>query len=141
MTSPASPLTALALLPAIVLATPAAAQWKPAVEARITPAYKDCMAGDDAARGVTPAMTACTHAEVERQDARLNQAYVMVMKRLPATRRPALRTSQRQWIKRRDANCQKAAAAMEGGTGASLEFLGCMMRETIERTLWLEKYR
>lgn len=125
----------------MLIAGPASAQWKPAVEARLTPAFKSCMAGRDAARGVTPAMAECSDAELQRQDTRLNQAYATVMKRLQATRRPALRTSQRQWIKRRDATCRKAAAAMGGGTGANLEFLGCMTRETIERTLWLERYR
>lgn len=130
------------LLPLIAaaLAAPAAAQWPAAVERRLTRTYTDCMTGGAAARGQTLAMNDCTAAEIERQDARLNQAYVTVMKRLPAKRKAALRNSERQWIARRDRTCRAAAARFGGGTGAGLEYGQCMLRETIARTLWLEDY-
>lgn len=122
-------------------ASPAMAQWPKAVDARLTREYNRCQNSGDAARGVTPAMNACYTQEIDRQDARLNQAYVMVMKRLPARRKAALRASERAWIGKRNAECKAAADSYDGGTGASLEYNGCYLRHTIERTLWLEKYR
>lgn len=131
---------ALILVAALALPATAQAQWPKAVEARLTRQYDDCMASGAAAQGQTLAMNVCQSEEIERQDARLNQAYVMVMKRLSPKRKATLRQSERAWIARRDKGCMAAARTYEGGTAAGLEYQGCYLRETIARTLWLERY-
>jgi uncharacterized protein YecT (DUF1311 family) len=129
------------LLAALAMPLAAQAQWPKPVEARLTREYRDCMAGGAAAQGQTLAMKVCQSEEIERQDARLNQAYAMVMRRLSPKRKAALRRSERAWIARRDARCEAAARRYEGGTASGLEYQGCYLRETIARTLWLERYR
>lgn len=131
----------LILLAALAVPLAAQAQWPKPVEARLTAKYRSCMATGAAALGQTLAMTVCQSEEIERQDARLNQAYIMVMKRLPAKRKASLRRSERDWIRQRDRGCKAAAAAYQGGTAAGLELQGCVLRTTIERPLWLERYR
>lgn len=131
----------LILIAALIVPLAAQAQWPKAVEARLTRQYQNCTASGAAAQGQTLAMKVCQGEEIERQDARLNQAYVMVMKRLSAKRKGALRQSERAWIRNRDRGCMAKAKAYEGGTAAGLEYQGCYLRETIERTLWLERYR
>lgn len=126
---------------AILLALPsgvAAQYWTPAQEKRTSQTYNACM---DAARGEIPKMFPCSDAEYEVQDAKLNQAYRMVMTRLPQTRRTALRASQRTWIRTRDTACQRAWDDAGGGQVSELERKSCMLRETIARTMWLERHR
>lgn len=125
---------------ALLLAA-SAPQTDAEVEKRYSAAFDTCIGTGDAARGVTPAMAECMDAELDRQDARLNQAYKMVMGRLPQKRKTALRASQRQWIRKRDATCQRAYDAAGGGTASGLEKLGCLTSETVRRTIFLERYR
>lgn len=120
---------------------PAGAQTAKQVEARYSRDYDRCLKTGDAAKGVTSAMMDCMGSENERQDARLNQAYKMVMTRLSPKAKGVLRTSQRNWIKQRDARCRAAAAEMEGGSASGLIFSSCFLDETVKRTMWLEKYK
>lgn len=122
-------------------AAPALAQWEAAVEQRLTPAYGQCQASGAAAQGVTSAMMDCLGAENERQDARLNEAYRIAMKRLPAARQAELRQLQRAWIKQRDAAARAAGDQAGGGSAAGLEYAGTFLHETVKRTIWLEEYR
>lgn len=131
----------LILVAALSFPFAAQAQWPKSVETRLSRSYQMCMNGGDAGRGQTLAMAECQRAEIDRQDARLNQAYTMVMRRLPATRKAALRQSERNWIRQRDRQCDAAQRKFAGGTMAILEYRGCILRQTIERTLWLERYR
>lgn len=101
--------------------SPALAASKSPVEQRYAPNYNKCLNSGQAAEGVTSAMVECNVAETRIQDGRLNQAYKMVMTRLPANRKDQLRLSERNWIKARDA--------------------GCILDETIKRTMFLERYR
>lgn len=126
------------IVPLLALAAPAAAQWPADVEARVTPEYKTCQASGDAAKGITYAMMNCLGTEIDVQDDRLNAAYRTTMQR--TKRKTALRAAQRGWIKERDTKC-RAAAERGGGSAAGLEGNGCILRETIARTIWLEKYR
>lgn len=126
---------------AALLMVVAATQTDAEVEKRYSAAFNTCTNTGDAARGVTPAMMECLGAELERQDARLNQAYKMVMNRLPQKRKTALRMSQRKWIRDRDAKCKRAYDAAGGGTASGLELQGCKTSETIRRTIFLERYR
>ncbi len=112
--------------------------WTPAQEKRLSRTYDQC---GDASGGNMPAMFACADVELDKQDAKLNQAYRMVMTRLPAPRRSALRASQRKWIPARDATCQRAWDDAGGGQASELEQRSCLLHETIVRTMWLERYR
>jgi uncharacterized protein YecT (DUF1311 family) len=123
------------------IAAGAMAQWEPEVERRLSPAFNECQSNGDAARGITSAMMGCLGEENERQDARLNQAYRMVMKRLPTSGKTKLRQSQRAWIKNRDALAKAAGDRAGGGSASGLEYSGEFLHETIKRVIWLEKYR
>jgi uncharacterized protein YecT (DUF1311 family) len=125
------------LLIAAMFASSASAQTQPQIEKRYTQTYSDCM---DTSEGATSSMMDCIGAEIEVQDGRLNQAYVMVMRPLPKPRKDTLRGLQRTWIKQRDAKCQRAIAD-EGGSMAGLIYAGCILDETIKRTIFLENYK
>ena len=85
-------------------------------------------------------MTECYDIELSVQDGRLNQAYKMVMQRLPAARKTALKNEERAWIKRRDAICQRHAAPEAGGTMYDVMLSSCLVDETIKRVIVLENY-
>jgi uncharacterized protein YecT (DUF1311 family) len=110
-----------------------------AITARYTKAYDECMNTGDAAQGITPAMRLCVSQELDRQDARLNRTYAMVMKRQNTQGKAALRFSQRGWIIKRDKQCRAEADEYEGGTIMPQIYTGCLVDETISRTIWLEK--
>ncbi len=112
--------------------------WTPAQERRLSAAYDACV---KAADGVMPDLIQCTQEEHAQQDARLNQAYRMVMPHLSASRRTTLRTGQRAWIRERDRTCQRAWSDAGGGQASDLEQSSCLLRQTIARTMWLERYR
>jgi uncharacterized protein YecT (DUF1311 family) len=126
---------------ALVLVAPASGRTTSAVEARYSAAYRNCLATGDAAKGVTSGMLDCNGAEIERQDARLNRTYRTVMARLAPPAQAKLRASERAWIGQRDRSCRRDAAVAEGGTLASVIYSGCILDRTIERTMWLERYR
>ena len=98
------------------------------------------MSSGEAADGVTSAMLDCIHAEAQRQDAALNQAYKMVMARLKSDQQATLRSSERAWISTRDKDCNEAAEEEAGGTLAVVIHDGCLLDETIKRTMYLENY-
>lgn len=131
----------ISMIALAAIALPAFAQWPAPVERALSKTYNDCMASGAAAQGVTSGMMSCSGDEIGRQDARLNQAYRMTMQRLPRARQATLRTRQRAWIKRRDATCRREADVYQGGTAAALNLSQCILRETIARRLWLERYR
>ena len=132
------------LLPAaMILGTSAAhAASKSPVEQRYSATYNRCMASGDAAQGITSGMIDCTEAERNIQDGKLNQAYKMVIARLPVSRQDDLRRSERNWIKARDAICAKELTGdFAGGSMSRVTWLGCLVDETIKRTMALEHYR
>lgn len=131
----------MALLSLLLIATSAPPLTRADIERRYTPAYKQCLNNGDAAQGVQYAMNDCANGEYERQDARLNQAYVMVMRRLAPPAKVKLRTLQRAWIKTRDGKCTAESAEYQGGSIAPMIYSLCLTDETIRRTLWLESYR
>ena len=126
---------------ALALVAPASGRTASAVEARYSAAYRTCLATGDAAKGVTSGMLDCNGTEIERQDARLNRTYRAVMARLAPPARAKLRASERAWIAERDRSCRRDSKAAEGGTLASVIYSGCILDRTIERTMWLERYR
>jgi uncharacterized protein YecT (DUF1311 family) len=125
------------LLITALMATSASAQIQSQIEKRYTRGYSQCM---NDSGGVTSAMMDCSGSEIERQDARLNQAYGMVMRPLPKPRKERLRGLQRAWIKQRDARCQNAIRDNDG-TSANIIYSGCILDETIRRTIFLENYK
>lgn len=80
-------------------------------------------------------MGACVNAELDRQDARLNEVYRAVMKRLDDAGKGRLRSEELAWIRERDAGCQEE---MMGGTGDMYEWPNCLLNETARRRLVLE---
>lgn len=113
------------------------AQAKPTVESRYTKNFVRC---SDAASDIGERAD-CEAVETEIQDARLNQAYKMVMARLNPAQKAELRTSERAWIKRRDVTCEKQADdAMNSGSWMRVTYSSCILDETIKRTIFLESY-
>ena len=119
---------------------PAVAQTKKQVEARYSNTYNRCMNTGLAAQGVTSGIMDCSGSEIRRQDARLNQTYTQVMARSSPRQKTKLRASERAWITKRDTGCQQETAPLDGGTLAMILFSGCVLDETIRRTIWLESY-
>lgn len=111
-----------------------------APEEGLSAEYRQCMATDDAAGGVTSAMLDCIGAETERQDVRLNLGYRQAMARLDPAGRTRLRQSERAWLARRDTRCRKASASEGGGSAAGLVYADCILQETAVRAAWLEAY-
>ena len=109
----------------------------PQVERRYTAGLNRCI--ENSGYG-DAAMTECYDKELSVQDGRLNQAYKMVMQRLPAARKAALKNEERAWIRRRDAVCQRHAAPEAGGTLYEVMLSSCLVNETIKRTIVLENY-
>lgn len=130
----------IAAIATIVASSPVLAQTKAEVEAAYSPSFNHCMESGDAAQGITSGIMDCTGAENTLQNARLNQAYNTVMARLPARQQAALRTSERNWIKRRDERCREAADEAGGGSASGIIYSSCILNETIKRTIWLKDY-
>lgn len=104
-------------------------------------AYKQCMSSGDAAEGITSGLLDCIDNERVVQDAKLNEAYQMVMAHLPTNRKDELRLSERGWIKSRDAICAKQAKASGDGTLSTVVEMDCRLQETVKRKVYLEQYR
>lgn len=128
----------ITLCAAMSVAAPAYAQSQSQIEKRYTRDYNQCMG---AAEGVTADMMDCIGAEIDRQDARLNQAYVMVMRPLPRAKKDQLRSLQRSWIRQRDARCSRASNDAGGGSLSGVVYASCILDETIKRTIFLENYQ
>ena len=111
------------------------------IEAQYSRYYNDCINSGDAAQGITVGILDCNGAEIDRQDARLNQAYKMVMMRLNVAQKAKLRISERTWIGKRDARCRAISASEESGTFGAILYSNCILSETTARRMWLESYK
>lgn len=109
-------------------------------DAAYSAAYRACMASGDAAAGVTLGILNCVGDENARQDARLNQGYTAALARLSPTAGEALRTSEREWLHSRDANC-KQAMENEGGTLGSVIYSQCVLKQEAARADYVEALR
>jgi uncharacterized protein YecT (DUF1311 family) len=116
---------------------PAAAAGDMYNDKHLSADYHRCFARDSSNAG----MGQCLELELERQEGRLNQAYRMVMMRLPAPRKAFLLASERAWVKARKRECDRAYREMEGGTGDGAAYLMCSSVRAAERTAWLERFR
>jgi uncharacterized protein YecT (DUF1311 family) len=97
--------------------------------------YSVCI--DKASRGATAEMFECNGEELDRQDARLNDAYKKLMSKLSRDRKKALVEAQRAWIKFRKANCDYWFDP-HGGTAARMNASGCLLTMTATRAKELE---
>jgi uncharacterized protein YecT (DUF1311 family) len=97
--------------------------------------YSACI--DKASRGVTAEMLECNGKELDRQDARLNNAYKKLTSKLSRDRKNALLKAQRAWIKFREANCDYWLDP-DGGTAARMNASGCLLTMTATRAKELE---
>ena len=97
--------------------------------------HSDCV--DKASKGTTADMFQCEGEELDRQDARLNDAYKKLMSKLSPDRKKALLKAQRAWIKFREANCDYWYDP-HGGTAARLNASGCLLTMTATRAKELE---
>lgn len=93
-----------------------------------------CMSKAD---GVTFDMVECIGQEVQRQDARLNKAYKVLMVDLSPERKKQLREAQRAWLQFRDTNCGFYYDP-DGGSSARLSGNDCIMTMTAQRAQELE---
>lgn len=105
-----------------------------------SPQLDRCLDSGAAARGNNQAMAACFAADHKRADDRLNRAYRAALRRLPASRRAALRTSERAWIRQRDATCARTLGP-DKGLIQRVNYPACLTRETDRRTAWLARQR
>jgi uncharacterized protein YecT (DUF1311 family) len=121
---------------ALVVATAAHAGEAIDPEKTYSRTYRTCLATGDAARGVTPAMAGCVNAELQRQDGLLNAAYKKAMAVRSSARKQTLRAAQRDWIKRRDSECQEN---LTGGTIDMIEVPSCQLDMTAVRTIELQR--
>jgi uncharacterized protein YecT (DUF1311 family) len=99
--------------------------------------YHRCVRADSSTAGTGQ----CLETEVQWQEGRLNQAYRMVMARLPAARKAALLISERAWVTARKRECDRVYREMEGGTGDGIAIDTCLAVRAAERTAWLERFR
>jgi uncharacterized protein YecT (DUF1311 family) len=97
--------------------------------------YSDCM--DKVKNGTTADMLECGGEELDRQDARLNDAYKKLMSKLSRDRKKALLKAQQAWVKFREANCDYWYDP-QGGTAARLNASGCSLTMTAARAKELE---
>lgn len=97
------------------------------------PAHAAAPVVDCSRATATAELNYCAEQESEREDKRLNEVYSALRKTLDPQGQTLLRDTQRAWIPFRDLNCSLAAHAMQGGTGASVAYLGCLARMSRER--------
>ena len=99
-----------------------------------SPAYSTCTSNSG---GNTSSLSDCGHAELVKQNARLNKAYKSAMAVLPAEKKRNLQEAQALWVKFREADCGMYYS-LTGGTMDLLEGVGCELSMTLERTDSLE---
>lgn len=108
-----------------------------AEEGKYSPAYTACQ---DKSGGVDAAMLACIKDEYQLQDKRLNDSYHQLMASLPSSRRSALKTAQRDWLKSRRSTCD-FYFKVAGGTMVSLVSQSCYLDATVERVEQLDYWK
>ncbi|UIJ70599.1 lysozyme inhibitor LprI family protein [Aurantimonas sp. HBX-1] len=107
--------------------------------ARADDEYDACV-GD--AGAVMPDMGACGAEWIDREDARLNEAWQALLAELPEDSHPKLRDEQRAWLAYRDASCLFYLDAVEyGQVGRYLSYPSCRAFVIAQRTAALDEIR
>lgn len=96
--------------------------------------YKTCI---DASGGATFKIIDCINDEHIKQDKRLNTAYKKLCVKVSPDQKKLLVTSQRLWIKYRDANCS-FYSDVDGGSVARINGVACRLKMTTQRAKELE---
>lgn len=124
------------LLSLLALAMPAAgiAAFQK-VEAQYTERFKSCMIDVDT---IANEMFKCLSAEHYYQDRRLQQAYDSTTQSMPNDMKVQFRTDQRQWIKDRDIQCDKAGEKYRTWEWTNVATTQCLVDETIYQRLVIE---
>ena len=112
-------------------AAPAFGQSDDEIDARLSARYDRCMNVAE----TTVEMVKCNTDELVGRDADLNRVYRTLMAQSNATAAAGFRRSQRAWLSTRDSDC---AAEAGQGSIARVNMAQCVLRKTVERTLWLE---
>lgn len=112
-------------------AAPAFAQSDDEIDARLSARYDRCLNVAE----TTVEMVKCNTDELVGRDADLNRAYRTLMGQSSTAAATGFRRSQRAWLSVRDSDC---AAEAGQGTIARINMAECVLRKTVERTLWLE---
>ncbi|MEF2551733.1 lysozyme inhibitor LprI family protein [Aurantimonas sp. A2-1-M11] len=103
-----------------------------ALPARADDAYDACLREADASM---QDMGACGGAWVEREDARLNDAWQALLAELPEDSQPMLRDEQRAWLTYRDQTCLFYLDPVEyGQIGRHLSYPSCRAFIIAQRT-------
>ncbi|MGE5266869.1 MAG: lysozyme inhibitor LprI family protein [Deltaproteobacteria bacterium] len=118
----------------------------------VTPAAAQEPAAADCSEALsTVEMNNCAGAEFEKADAELNRVYAKALAAVPGLAtdetpfdakswEASLRASQRTWLAFRDAECEEHVAKFwGGGTGATVDILGCKTEKTEQRTKELKQ--
>lgn len=96
-------------------------------------------------------MNACAGADFEKADAELNRVYKQALASIPematgeqpfdtGSWEEALRASQRAWVAFRDAECEDHIEKFwGGGTGGTVDIIGCKTEKTEQRTKELKQ--
>ena len=100
--------------------------------------YKTCVKDAD---GVTLALKDCASAEYKIWDDQLNADYRSIMSELPAARRISFRSNERDWLKRRDADCVKQRASQDGGSLGDILYTQCVLNTTIARAHYVRLFK
>lgn|SRR5262245_59597973 len=109
------------------------AQLQAADDADMTKEYHACM---EKAAGVTAEMLDCIAAEMDRQDARLNENYKTLMSKVSKKRKSQLQEAQRAWIRFRELNCSFYGTE---GSIAQVEVNDCYLDATTDRVKELKR--
>lgn len=99
-------------------------------ELRYSKEFNSCA---DKAGGVTVDLRACTNAELQQQDQRLNRAYQKLTQTLQPASKKKLKAAQLAWIQFRDAQCELEAANAGDGTLSPLVADSCHLEMTARR--------
>jgi uncharacterized protein YecT (DUF1311 family) len=92
--------------------------------------YSECI--DKASRGAMAEMFECNGEELDRQDARLNDAYKKLMSKQSRGQKKALVEAQRAWLKFRKANCDFYNDP-DGGSVDRFSSSACLVNMTASR--------
>ena len=130
-------LAALASAPTFA-ATPDPA-INPAMDARYTPAFQQCL--DSPGGQSTMGMVQCIGEELKVQDKALNAAYRDLVGDMNARQKANLLKAQRAWIAFRDAECDLDASVALGGSMHGMLVSDCRAAMTDERVKALKALR
>lgn len=90
--------------------------------------------------GIQQKVDACAARDYRAADAALNIKYGDMMNRLSVTERAALRSHQRDWLRKRDLQCKPKASLSGGESIGMVAYFSCMQESTEKRTAELNRF-